>query len=741
MADPASLSPAPPAPAPAPPAPAPAASAPRQTPARRRDSFAWRVFAWWSSAAAAALQIAALAIVVATGAVYESTYGPEAAAAAVYHSGWFAAQFALLAVTIAGAAAVRWPWRRHQYGFVVVHLGLLLLIVGFALAGNHRLDGQLAVLPGRTAAVLELPEDELVADDGTHRRAVRFAAVDHAGYPSAARFLLASVWPVTPPGVHRLDAPLPLIAPDTEGDLAVDLLAVADTARPELGWEASADSAAHAALRLDLQVRTPNMPAGAFQDLGTTWIALDGDRVTAIGPLTAGIATATDPQLLADFLDPTAFDLGPPPSGGQGAATAPASADPASAPRGHVLVYWQGVRHDVPVPADLPAEIDLAPDLGLRLQAYVANPRVVDGRMTQDDAASADPFIQAAVGTGPEAKRDWHDVTLAALHPLPQAGPRLPEARFIHPLLLHGDGTGARQGWLQLLAGPDGRLNLAWSTRTKGWGGSARVAPGADWQGDVVGDAHAAMELRAAVHWLPHARQAPVAVDMQPDQHDKATRWIQLRATRDGHAGAAWIARGSKAAIALDDGSTVPVGYDHATYDLRRERGFALHLDRFDAGQDPGGEHAATYRSEVTVVPIDADTRARLNAEITAEQALRDRRFAAGFPGNLVPSALAGWLRRPALPPTVDAGPATVTMNEPLERAGVAIYQASYFPETDDQGNPTGRLGSVFTVARDPGRPYKYAGSALLVGGILLLYFLRKKPARAPAPRPPGPSP
>ena len=718
----------------------PSAAAPALTPAAprsaRKSSFAWRIFAWWSSASAAAVQIAALAVVVATGAVYESTYGPEAARVAVYQSSWFAVEFALLAVTIAGAAAVRWPWRRHQYGFVVVHAGLLMLIFGFALAGNHRLDGQLAVLPGKEAAVMVLPEDEIIVDDGLHRHAARFQPADDAGYPSCARFLVSSLWPVPPPGVHHLDAPRLLMDGATDGGISVELLAVADTAAADLGWEASSDDGAPAAAKLDLSVRTPMMPSGNFQDIGTSWLAQDGDPVAEVGPLIAGLATASDPQLIADFLAGPKVDLS--------VTTASATAPSTASTRGQVLVYWHGERHDVPLPDTLPADIELSPDLALRVQSYVANPRVVGGKMVQADDALADPFVQAAVGTGPAATRTWHDVTLAALHPLPQAGPNLPEARFVDPTFFIGDSGTNRQGWLQMLAGPDGQLHVAWLTRTHGWGGSTTIAPGATWAGDIVGDTRSAMELQTHIEWLPHARQGPQTLDMQPDQHDKATRWIQVRITRDGHAGAAWIARGTKEAVHLDDGSAVPCGYDHATYDLRRERGFSLRLDRFDAGQDPGGEHAASYRSDVTVVPIDEKTRAAMSASIIDEQAARDRMFADSTLGRFVPSALAHWLRAPHVPPVVAPGPALVTMNQPLELAGVSIYQASYFQETDDNNQPTGRLGSVFTVARDPGRPYKYLGSVLLVAGILLLYFLRPSAKRravsAPSPAASGTS-
>src|SRR5688572_11776821 len=116
-----------------PPLPAAAADPGFVSSRERTRGRAWplRVFGWLSSLWQAAGTIAALAIVIGLATYYERDHGRLAAAAKVYDAWWFNAIFALLAVNIFGAAAVRWPWRRRQYGFVVVHLGLLTIIAGF----------------------------------------------------------------------------------------------------------------------------------------------------------------------------------------------------------------------------------------------------------------------------------------------------------------------------------------------------------------------------------------------------------------------------------------------------------------------------------------------------------------------------------------------------------------------------------------------------------------------------------
>lgn len=64
-----------------------------------------------------------------------------------------------------------------------------------------------------------------------------------------------------------------------------------------------------------------------------------------------------------------------------------------------------------------------------------------------------------------------------------------------------------------------------------------------------------------------------------------------------------------------------------------------------------------------------------------------------------------------------------IFMNNPLKVQGFTFYQASY--SQDRQGN----YSSTLSVNVDPGRPFKYAGSLMLVFGSMWHYWLnyRKK--------------
>lgn len=62
-----------------------------------------------------------------------------------------------------------------------------------------------------------------------------------------------------------------------------------------------------------------------------------------------------------------------------------------------------------------------------------------------------------------------------------------------------------------------------------------------------------------------------------------------------------------------------------------------------------------------------------------------------------------------------------IFMNNPLKHENFTFYQASYFQ------TQAGPYGSVLSVNFDPGRPWKYLGSLLLVLGSIWHYFLRRR--------------
>ena len=60
-----------------------------------------------------------------------------------------------------------------------------------------------------------------------------------------------------------------------------------------------------------------------------------------------------------------------------------------------------------------------------------------------------------------------------------------------------------------------------------------------------------------------------------------------------------------------------------------------------------------------------------------------------------------------------------ISMNEPLTHRQYTFYQSGF----NESGH--GREASVFSVAYDPGRPLKYAGSLMICSGIAIMFYMR----------------
>lgn len=149
---------------------------------------------------------------------------------------------------------------------------------------------------------------------------------------------------------------------------------------------------------------------------------------------------------------------------------------------------------------------------------------------------------------------------------------------------------------------------------------------------------------------------------------------------------------GDKKAIEVNVGddtfwvrSGEPVAFTHKgekiTFELTKKNitlPYEIVLDRFKMDTDPGTQNPASFESFVTL-----------------------------FKGN------------------EGSDKHHIYMNNPLKYQNFTFYQASYFQTQE------GPFGSVLSVNYDPGRPWKYLGSLLLVLGSIWHYFLRRKHLKA----------
>ncbi len=109
------------------------------------------LFEFSASLKLAVVLIFASAAVLGLATFVEKFYGTAGVQFGMYGAWWFTALNALLAWNIFAAAAIRYPWKRHQTGFVITHIGLLTLLFGCLMSRRGGIDAQMPVFEGARA--------------------------------------------------------------------------------------------------------------------------------------------------------------------------------------------------------------------------------------------------------------------------------------------------------------------------------------------------------------------------------------------------------------------------------------------------------------------------------------------------------------------------------------------------------------------------------------------------------------
>jgi hypothetical protein len=91
----------------------------------------------------------------AAGTIVESLYSTAVAKRFVYGTWWFAAILLLLGLNVLASALSRFPWKKHQTGFVITHLGILCILAGSLMTQKMGLDGQIALSEGEEGHVFQ----------------------------------------------------------------------------------------------------------------------------------------------------------------------------------------------------------------------------------------------------------------------------------------------------------------------------------------------------------------------------------------------------------------------------------------------------------------------------------------------------------------------------------------------------------------------------------------------------------
>lgn len=105
--------------------------------------------------------MAFVAVALAVGTYLDSTQGAKVAFRFVYGSAWFIALMGLVCLSLIFAVITRFPWKRRHIGFITVHAGLIILIVGGFWSLFGRLEGRVMLVEGDRSNEMEINTNRL----------------------------------------------------------------------------------------------------------------------------------------------------------------------------------------------------------------------------------------------------------------------------------------------------------------------------------------------------------------------------------------------------------------------------------------------------------------------------------------------------------------------------------------------------------------------------------------------------
>jgi hypothetical protein len=549
-----------------------------------------------ASMSLAVVTISGIAALLAIATWYESYYGSAAARLVIYESPLFYAVLFGLALNIAAAVIVRYPWKRKHTGFIVTHIGLEILLLGCLLDIRLSAEGRVALRPGQTADAIDSIRDGLFVSWQTNGR-MRTEVVPmecwlDAGYPGFGRFLLSPALGLKTPAWPEGQAIAHPIAPG----VTVELLdwAAAAKARNKIEPRAGANGAAE--LRL-----TGSTPAGVSVD--ERLMLHSPDEAGAAGSMFNGIIEATmhparAPEEAAKFVEP--IDV----------ATLP--------PAGILNVLIGGKWFPIDVTARLGKETPLG-DSGwsANVEGYFPAARWDGKKLSSDGDTPTDPMVKLRISRSAPAKFEPVELVVSArlasltgpIAAVPANFGPVPAVLYDHPAVLKTNPAGTR-GRLELLQCADGKLlyRRCGLRGVEASGELVRGTPMSAWMGLSL----ELSQYEPAGDVVAGFVQADVAAKDLAD----GMRAARVALTVDGERKEFTLFRGGSAQTIPTKRGGVIVHYGFETIDLPA----SLTLKSARQGKDPGTDRPATYESDVEVRTADGEpetTKITMNEPLT----------------------------------------------------------------------------------------------------------------------------
>ena len=125
----------------------------------RPPRYAWKrnpVFQFLASLRLAVILLTTLIVMSIIGTLAESKFDADTARTWIYEAPWFHLWLLFLAANLVCSAFTRWPWKKHHTGFLLTHLGIIVVMIGSVIGEAFGIEGTMTLFQGSA------PENGLV---------------------------------------------------------------------------------------------------------------------------------------------------------------------------------------------------------------------------------------------------------------------------------------------------------------------------------------------------------------------------------------------------------------------------------------------------------------------------------------------------------------------------------------------------------------------------------------------------
>lgn len=639
------------------------------------------VFRFFSSVKLAVVLISVLIVASIAGTLYETSFDARVARAYIYNAWWFNLWLVILCLNLTCSALSRWPWKRHHTGFLLTHLGIIVLLLGAMIGRHWGIEGTMTLFKGQPPDNQLNVADERVlrVEDGNDGRGeVRQYPVEIiTRHPTPAHpwrlGQTAGGWDLAlvdyAPALEASFEPKPVPAdrnvPPGVGQPAVRVRLVSKRLKQTMDQWLLVGDADHGALDLGL---------AAVRVLGGTAPAVES--VPKAGPAPTG--DTVDEGIFAFALKPDAQIAQPLPGGKASGAKVRLKVADDGKPR--VFLDWQGATWEFD-PTTAPGKDEDLGGSGLSATVDHYWPDFVIGQDNQPTSASDQP-------RNPAVFVRVHGTLAAAPDDAPKsptgAAPNIGTAAD-NQATVYCDAAGTLTFILKssAVSEPIRGTLLPGQPINTGW---------ADWQLEAVQTLPAAvahMEFRPTQDAPPATTDDRAATSGDPNlvgsggggpPAGNRAEGVRVRLTRGGAVIEQWTPSGWEFTLPTAPRPT------KLSYDFRVEGlPIGLQLEDFEVVFNEGTDNPASFKSTLRVTDVEGATgtgSCSMNSPFN-------------FPGN--------WWNT-------------------FSGLTYKMSQASWSPQNHNQ--------STVQILRDPGWLLKWIGSLVICTGIFTLFYLRPTPQR-----------